>query len=82
MKYWKKDILESAISEVRNEFPSIGEVLISERDQYLAYKIKEAPGSKVVAVVGGAHVPGVKEEIYKNTGYRQNHDGIQRQSGI
>ncbi|MDD4924804.1 MAG: TraB/GumN family protein [Dehalococcoidales bacterium] len=61
----EKDILESAISEVRNEFPAIGEVLISERDQYLAYKIKEAPGSKIVAVLGGAHVPGVKEEIYK-----------------
>ena len=62
----EKDILESAISEVRREFPVIGEVLISERDQYLAYKIKEAPGKKVVAVVGGAHVPGIREEIYKN----------------
>jgi pheromone shutdown-related protein TraB len=61
----EKDILESAILEVRNEFPAIGEVLISERDQYLAYKIKEAPGEKIVAVLGGAHVPGVKEEIYK-----------------
>jgi pheromone shutdown-related protein TraB len=62
----EKDILESAISGVRKEFPVIGEVLISERDQYLAYKIKEAPGNKIVAVVGGAHVPGVREEIYKN----------------
>jgi pheromone shutdown-related protein TraB len=61
----KKDILESAISEVRNQFPVIGEVLINERDRYLAYKIREAPGRKVVAVLGGAHVPGVKEEIYK-----------------
>ncbi len=61
----EKDILESAISEVRKEFPVIGDVLISERDQYLAYKIKEAPGKKVVAVLGGAHVPGVKEEIFK-----------------
>jgi pheromone shutdown-related protein TraB len=61
----EKDILESAILEVRNEFPAIGEVLISERDQYLAYKIKEAPGKKIVAVLGGAHVPGIKEEIYK-----------------
>ena len=61
----EEDILESAISEIRNQFPAIGEVLISERDQYLAYKIKQAPGPKVVAVIGGAHVPGVKEEIYK-----------------
>jgi pheromone shutdown-related protein TraB len=61
----KKDILESAISEIRNEFPVVGDVLISERDQYLAYNIREAPGKKVVAVLGGAHVPGVKEEIFK-----------------
>ncbi len=62
----EKDILESAISEIRKEFPVIGDVLISERDQYLAYKIKKAPGRKVIAVIGGAHAPGVREEIYKN----------------
>ena len=61
----KDEILESLISEMRNKFPVISEVLISERDQYLAYKIKEAPGNKVIAILGGAHVPGVKEEIFK-----------------
>jgi len=29
------------------------------------YKSKEAPGNKIVAALGGAHVPGVKEEIFK-----------------
>jgi pheromone shutdown-related protein TraB len=61
----KKDTLESAISELRKSFPIIGEILISERDQYLAYKIRNAPGKKVIAVLGAAHVPGVKEEIFK-----------------
>lgn len=61
----KKDTLESVIFDIRKQFPKIGEILISERDQYLAYKIKEAPGNKVVAVLGGAHVSGVKEEIFK-----------------
>ena len=61
----KDDILESLLKDLRKQFPTIGEVLLSERDQYLAAKIKEAPGKKVVAVLGGAHVPGVKEEIYK-----------------
>jgi len=61
----KDEKLESVISEMRKKFPVIGEVLISERDQYLAYKIKEAPGKKVVAILGGAHIPGVKEEIFK-----------------
>ena len=60
-----KDTLESAISDVRSQFPKVGEILISERDQYLAYKIKGAPGNKVVAVLGGAHVPGVTEEMYQ-----------------
>lgn len=62
----QEDTLNSVISEMRHQFPVIGEVLISERDQYLAYKIKNAPGSKVVAVLGGAHVPGVKAEIFKS----------------
>jgi pheromone shutdown-related protein TraB len=61
----KIDVLESVTSEMRQQFPKIAAVLISERDQYLACKIKQAPGNKVVAVLGGAHVPGVKEEIFK-----------------
>jgi len=60
----QEDMLESAISGMRKQFPKIGEILISERDQYLAAKIKEAPGKKVIAVLGGAHVPGVKKEIF------------------
>jgi pheromone shutdown-related protein TraB len=61
----KEDTLESVISEMRKKFPVIGRVLISERDQYLANRIKNAPGKKIVAILGAAHVQGVKEEIYK-----------------
>ncbi len=62
----KEDMLESVMAGIRKQYPQVGEVLISERDRYLAAKIKEAPGKKVVAVLGGAHVPGVKQEIYKS----------------
>lgn len=61
----QSDMLESVMSGMKKHFPKIGEILISERDQFLASKIKNAPGSKVVAVLGGAHVPGIKEEIFK-----------------
>jgi pheromone shutdown-related protein TraB len=61
----KADMLESVLIDMRKQFPKIGDILISERDQYLAYKIREAPGEKIVAVLGGAHVPGVKNELYK-----------------
>ena len=46
-------------------FKGVKKYLVDERDQYLAYKIKNAPGNKVVAVLGAAHVPGIKEEIFK-----------------
>lgn len=59
----ENDMLESVLVDMRKQFPKIGDILISERDQHLAAKIKEAPGRKIVAVLGGAHVPGVKEEI-------------------
>ena len=61
----QQDMLESILAEMRKELPIIGQVLIDERDQYLANKIKTAPGPKVLAVLGGAHVPGVMEELYK-----------------
>lgn len=57
------DILESMLADIRTSFPKIGDVLISERDQYLSDKIKNAPGKKVVAVLGAAHVAGVMEAI-------------------
>ncbi len=61
----KEDMLESAIGSIKKQFPSVGEILIHERDQYLANKIKNAPGKKIVAILGGAHVPGVSKELYK-----------------
>lgn len=60
------DGLDSILKDVKQSFPKIGEILISERDQYLSHKIKNAPGDKVVAVLGGAHVPGVCEEIHND----------------
>ena len=61
----KQDMLASILAEMREELPIVGQVLVDERDQYLANKIKSAPGQKVLAVLGGAHVPGVKEELFK-----------------
>lgn len=61
----ESDMLEGALADLKKEFPVIGQILVHERDIYLATKIKEAPGQKIVAVLGGAHVPGVAEAIYQ-----------------
>src|SRR5690606_39308278 len=64
-KMKSKDMLNSMLTEFSTSFPKLKEPLIDERDQYLAQKIKHAPGQKIVAVLGAAHVPGIKEEIKK-----------------
>jgi pheromone shutdown-related protein TraB len=58
-----EDMLTSALKELSSSFPELKKHLVDERDQYLAQKIKEAPGEKVIAVLGAAHIPGIKLQI-------------------
>lgn len=60
------DMIENMLSEMKDDFPNIVDILIHERDQYLSDKIKNAPGKKIVAVLGGAHVPGVEKELFED----------------
>lgn len=62
-KMKSQDMLNAILDDFTQAFPKLKVPLIDERDQYLAQKIKEAPGNKVVAVVGAAHVPGIIKEI-------------------
>ncbi|MFC7063715.1 TraB/GumN family protein [Halobacillus seohaensis] len=64
-KLKSKDMLDAMLQDFTKSFPRLKKPLIDERDQYLSQKIKEAPGNKIVAVLGAAHVPGIKEEIHK-----------------
>ncbi|MET3616435.1 pheromone shutdown-related protein TraB [Peptoniphilus olsenii] len=57
--------LENVIGDLGNSYPQIAETLLHERDEYLAYNIKNAPGDKIVAVLGAAHTPGIEKEIFK-----------------
>ena len=60
-KMKQEDVLETLLSEVGQHMPVIRNILIDERDQYLTEKIRNAPGEKIVAVVGAGHVPGIKK---------------------
>lgn len=60
------DMLESVLAEVEKVHPELRRILIDERDQYLAQKIRTAPGAKIVAVVGAGHVPGIRQHIEKD----------------
>ncbi|WP_078549395.1 TraB/GumN family protein [Litchfieldia alkalitelluris] len=64
-KMKSQDMLNALLDEFTTAFPRLKVPLIDERDQYLAEKIRKAPGNKVVAVLGAAHVPGITKEIHK-----------------
>jgi pheromone shutdown-related protein TraB len=64
-KIKSQDMLDSVLKDFTIHFPRLKIPLIDERDQYLAQRIKDAPGGKIVAVLGAAHVPGIKNEILK-----------------
>jgi pheromone shutdown-related protein TraB len=55
----QKDMLQSMLDELAGYLPAAKEVLIDERDTYLAEKIGRAEGRRIVAVVGAGHVPGI-----------------------
>ena len=67
-KMKQEDILQTLLADVKKTHPIIEKTLIDERDQFLAEKIRTAPGEKIVAVVGAAHAPGIKKYLFSNDG--------------
>ncbi len=61
----KRSALEDMLAELSDILPSVKEVLIDERDRYLATKIFSTEEEKVIAVVGAGHVPGIVQWLEK-----------------
>lgn len=51
------------LEEISAFLPKLKEVLLDERDEYLATNIYNAEGKVTLAVLGAAHVPGIKKRI-------------------
>jgi len=66
-KMKQEDMLETLLADVEKTLPVLRNILIDERDRYLAHKIKTAQGKRIVAVVGAGHVPGIKKYWEVNT---------------
>lgn len=56
----EKGALEILLQEMGEQLPGVKQRLIDERDLYMVEKIRQAPGQKLVAVVGAGHVPGMR----------------------
>lgn len=64
-KLKERNEMDSMMNELSEDMPVIKNVLIDERDRFLASKIWESEGSNIVAVLGAGHLPGVKAFIEK-----------------
>ena len=64
----EKNEMDSMMNELSEYMPVVKEVLIDERNVYLAEKIWSSPGNKVVAVLGAGHLDGVVENLEKIAG--------------
>jgi pheromone shutdown-related protein TraB len=63
----KRETIGDVMTTFAEQMPSLKTPLIDERDRYLAASIVRAPGRRVVAVVGAAHVPGIENRIGEET---------------
>lgn len=55
--------MDSMMEELADYLPAVKEVLIDERDMYLATSIWNTKGDRVVAVLGAGHLPGVEKHL-------------------
>ncbi|MCQ2970140.1 pheromone shutdown-related protein TraB [Methanobrevibacter gottschalkii] len=55
--------IDDMMEMFKDEAPSVYEVLVHERDAYLAGKIMQIPYDKVIAVVGAGHKPGIEKYL-------------------
>ncbi len=57
------DNLDELMEMFKDEAPSVHEVLVHERDAYLAGSIMRIPQDHVIAVVGAGHKPGIEKYL-------------------
>ncbi|RDZ28446.1 TraB/GumN family protein [Lysobacter silvisoli] len=63
------DVLESSFGEFASESPELYESVISERDRYMAARLRESHGDarEVLAVVGAGHLQGLAQHLREET---------------
>ena len=62
-KLKESDALSEAMKMLAEQSPEMKRILIDERDQYMAEKIRQSMGKLIVAVVGAGHLKGLTAEL-------------------
>lgn len=58
-----KSLEGNVLQELTDNLPYLKKVLLDERDEYMAAKLYQAEGKKVLGIFGAAHVRGIRESL-------------------
>ncbi len=72
----QKDVLSELMEDLGRVMPVVKNILLDERDIYLAQKIQETKGQRLVAVVGAGHVQGILKML--RDGQEQDLSALER----
>lgn len=73
----KSSEMDAMLAELSDYMPVIKEVLIDERDRYLAAKIWDSQGDNIVAVLGAGHIAGVEAHLNRMAAGKETTDVAQ-----
>jgi len=62
-KLRQTDTLSAMLDEMAQVLPTVKTILVDERDTFMSHNIRKAPGKKIVAIVGAAHLPGILKKL-------------------
>lgn len=65
------ELLKGLLNEFADSFPALQLVFLEERNRYMAKKIVSSSGASVLAVLGAAHVAGVREALNQEVDLRE-----------
>jgi len=66
-----EDMLHQVVTEFAGRFPHLKEVLIDERDTYMAERIRKIDADTVLAVVGAGHLEGITAQLQEQAPQEQ-----------
>lgn len=59
----QRDALSALLQELGEALPTLRTVLVDERDLYMAHQLRQVEGRRIVAVMGAAHVEGIRRAL-------------------
>ncbi len=62
-QFKEKDVLNALMQQLSKQLPSVKQVLVDERDVFIATRILQTKAKKIVAVVGVGHLDGIKKYL-------------------